>query len=133
MKKRLLLLFVVLFGMTACKKECPKCECDKCPEYNFPVEVVYEEKEKELKQILLDYGKKVYENDRWLNGNIEPSIYYMNLLDLETQKYDTSMFVNPVTGTRCDEQETKVEFVVREKTDKKTKYEFRVRLKCYFD
>lgn len=130
MKKKMLLCLCMMCLLTGCLKKDEKVEETPIDE---SVKLISEKKE-ELTNKLLEYGKMIYDNDYWLNGNIEPMVYYMTLSEMEERnKYDISMFYNPVTNKKCDKENTRIEFIVKEKTENKTKYEYNPVLDCDFE
>ncbi len=116
-------LIVLVFILMLCG-----CQDKKEENNNNDVDVKYEE----MKDKLIEYGKLIYENDQWLKGGIEPGTYYMNLRDMsERNNYDISMFINPLSNEKCDVDETRIEFIVKDTTtDEKTDYEFNPVLVC---
>lgn len=126
MKKIILALLLIV--LTGCSNDCPECEvCEPC---NNDEEIL-SAKAEELKNKLLEYGKLIYENDNWLNGNIEAGTYFMTLSEMsERNGYDISMFVNPITNETCDLENTRIEFIVESSTDTETQYSYNTVLDC---
>lgn len=127
MKKTLLIILILLFA-TGCGK------CETCEDCNKVLEEYKITTSKEvLENKLIEYGKLVYENDTWLKGGIEPRTYFMTLKELnERNGYDISMFVNPISKEVCNLENTRIEFIVEEKTQGETKYKFNAKLDCGF-
>ena len=126
--KKLLLIVIILLITAGCGK-CEECEdCQKVlEEYKIAIS------KETLENKLIEYGKLVYENDTWLKGGIEPRIYFMTLKELnERNGYDISMFVNPTSKEMCDLENTRIEFIVEEKTQGETIYKFNAKLDCGF-
>lgn len=129
--KKIFIISICLIALAGCNKKEKKEEVkvDETKEE----EKIIASKKSELEEKLLEYGKLVYENDTWLNGGIEPFTYFMTLKEMnERNKYDINMFVNPVTGESCNLDNTRVEFIVKEKTTDKTIYEWNTVLDCGF-
>lgn len=127
--KKIILMLLIAMMLVGCSQKCP--ECSSCEEQinNYKIE----QKEKELKDKLIEYGKLVYENDNWLKSGIDAGTYLMTLNELsERNNYDISMFVNPITGAACDKEKTRIEFILKEKADGNPKYEFNPVLDCGF-
>ena len=126
MKKVLLILITILL-LTGCSSK------NETTEEIITTKPVVDKKEKltEAENILLNYGKLIYENDTWTKGNVQVMTYHMSLKEMQDiNKYDISMFINPETGKQCDLEKTKIEFVVKSSTSTKTEYSFNPVVVC---
>lgn len=111
-----------------------KCECD-CNNFIVDNEMTDDEKKEdkylELINILTDYLEDIYNKDEWMNGGLETKSYTVTLEDLQKNGKDISMFVNPVTGEKCDLDKTYGRFIVLgELENGKTDYIYDVVLSC---
>ena len=109
-----------------------KCNCDIVnPNVDKTDIQIIEEKYNELNNKLFEYLEDIYNNDKWMNGNVEPGIYINTLDDLKNKGYDISMFVNPITKEQCDLKKTYGRFIILGTTeDGKTDYTYDTYLIC---
>ena len=86
----------------------------------------------EMENQLIKYGELVYVNEQWINEDAEPTTSFMTLKEMsEINKYDISMFVNPVTNKKCDLDKTKIIFTIKDVSDlNNIIYEFEPVLVC---
>ena len=109
-----------------------KCNCDADDSNLLDEDVsLLEKKYTELNSKLFDYLEDIYNDDEWMNGNVESGVYIVNLSDLKNKGYDISMFVNPITNKQCDLEKTYGRFIVLGiKEDGKTDYVFNTNVDC---
>ncbi len=112
MKKILLILITVLL-ITSCstKKETTE-------EIITTKRVVNkEEKLTEAENILLNYGKLIYETEEWQNINLEIKTYETSLREMnEVNGFDISAFNDYI---KCDIDTTKIQYIVEGKEEEK--------------
>lgn len=134
MKKIYLLITLICFISGCETKECPKCEeCQKCEKCSVDTEELTSY-EKNLEEILVKYGKEIFESNEFRNAELDPDIIYSVSLNSlrDIYGYDTSQFVHEITKNPCDGEYTAVEMIINEKRADGT-YDYRIRpiLRCY--
>jgi len=118
--KKYFIIFLLLFLLSGCDKKEQKIQEENDNKYE------------QMQEKLIEYGKLVYENDQWLNQDVDTITSVMTLKDLyERNHYDISMFVNPVTGEQCDLEKTKIVFILSgKKSDGTQNYKFEPYVDC---
>lgn len=112
MKKVLLILITILL-LTGCSSK------NETTEEIITTKPVVDKKEKltEAKNILLNYGKLIYETEEWQNVNLEIKTYETTLKEMnEVNGFDISAFNNYI---KCDVDTTKIQYIVEGKEEGK--------------
>ena len=85
----------------------------------------------ELYKHMIKYLNDIYNNDNWMNGEVEPSVNVVTLRELKEKGYDISMFINKKTNKLCDLDLTRGIFeIFGINEDGTTNYEYRFDYKC---
>ena len=112
MKKVLLILITILL-LTGCSSK------NETTEEIITTKPVVDKKEKltEAENILLNYGKLIYESEEWQNINLEIKTYETTLKEMnEVNGFDISAFNNYI---KCDVDTTKIQYIVEGKEEGK--------------
>ena len=112
MKKVLLILITILL-LTGCSSK------NETTEEIITTKPVVDKKEKltEAENILLNYGKLIYETEEWQNINLEIKTYETTLKKMnEVNGFDISAFNNYI---KCDVDTTKIQYIVEGKEEGK--------------
>lgn len=112
MKKVLLILITILL-LTGCSSK------NETTEEIITTKPVVDKKEKltEAENILLNYGKLIYETEEWKNVNLEIKTYETTLKEMnEVNGFDISAFNNYI---KCDVDTTKIQYIVEGKEEGK--------------
>ena len=112
MKKVLLILITILL-LTGCSSK------NETTEEIITTKPVVDKKEKltEAENILLNYGKLIYETEEWQNINLEIKTYETTLKEMnEGNGFDISAFNNYI---KCDVDTTKIQYIVEGKEEGK--------------
>ncbi|MCI7083713.1 MAG: hypothetical protein MR938_03315 [Tenericutes bacterium] len=112
MKKVLLILITILL-LTGCSSK------NETTEEIITTKPVVDKKEKltEAENILLNYGKLIYETEEWQNINLEIKTYETTLKEMnEVNGFDISAFNNYI---KCDVDTTKIQYIVEGKEEGK--------------
>lgn len=112
MKKVLLILITILL-LTGCSSK------NETIEEIITTKPVVDKKEKltEAENILLNYGKLIYETEEWQNVNLEIKTYETTLKEMnEVNGFDISAFNNYI---KCDVDTTKIQYIVEGKEEGK--------------
>lgn len=112
MKKVLLILITILL-LTGCSSK------NETTEEIITTKPVVDKKEKltEAENILLNYGKLIYETEEWQNVNLEIKTYETTLKEMnEVNGFDISAFNNYI---KCDVDTTKIQYIVEGKEEGK--------------
>ena len=106
------------------------CDCN-CKEPEKTEQEILEESYKELNNKLIEYLEDIYNNDKYINGGVEPNTYIVTLKEFKDRGYDISMFVNPSTGVACDLEKTFGRFIVIGETENgKTDFTYSTSINC---
>ena len=112
MKKVLLILITILL-LTGCSSK------NETTEEIITTKPVVDKKEKltEAENILLNYGRLIYETEEWQNVNLEIKTYETTLKEMnEVNGFDISAFNNYI---KCDVDTTKIQYIVEGKEEGK--------------
>ena len=112
MKKVLLILITILL-LTGCSSK------NETTEEIITTKPVVDKKEKltEAENILLNYGKLIYETEEWQNINLGIKTYETTLKEMnEVNGFDISAFNNYI---KCDVDTTKIQYIVEGKEEGK--------------
>ena len=112
MKKVLLILITILL-LTGCSSK------NETTEEIITTKPVVDKKEKltEAENILLNYGKLIYETEEWQNIYLEIKTYETTLKEMnEVNGFDISAFNNYI---KCDVDTTKIQYIVEGKEEGK--------------
>lgn len=115
--KKVLLLLLILICFTGCSK-CPVCEeCSSESAGENVKEIVYNQEE--LKSLLLQYGKLVYDKVDFKKMDTTTNVYYMTIKELyENNGYDITQFIK----NNCKLDTTKIEVTVIDRETSDIKY-----------
>ena len=105
MKKVLLILITILL-LTGCSSK------NETTEEIITTKPVVDKKEKltEAENILLNYGKLIYETEEWQNVNLEIKTYETTLKEMNVvNEFNISEFNNYI---KCDVYTTKIKYIV---------------------
>lgn len=126
MRKVLVALCIVIL-LSGCSNKCEKQEIKECEPKVCDNELKFAKSD--LEDVLVGYGKLIYENDIWLKEDLKVGTYYENIKDLyEVSNYDISMFID----NKCKLETTKIEFIVTS-INPKVEYKFNPVLDCKFE
>lgn len=92
----------------------------------------YEKEYKEMKSNLTEEAKKIFLTDEWIKGRVKEDTYTLTLKDLKQNlNLDISKYKNPETKKECDDEKSKIDFIVSRQTEPdKTNYTLNVTLVC---
>ena len=101
--KRVLTVFLVLFLLVGCNNKESKPE-DKKEQIKYLTKI-------EMNEKLFGYATEIYNNKTYTKVEKTNGEYFISLKNLkEKYNYDISMFLNPTTHEKCDQEKTGVSF-----------------------
>lgn len=115
--KKVLLLLLIFICFTGCSK-CPTCEeCSSESTKENIKEITYNQEE--LKSLLLQYGKFVYDEVDFKKMDTTTNVYYMTIKELyENNGYDITQFIK----NNCKLDTTKIEVKVIDRETSNIEY-----------
>lgn len=101
--KRVLTVFLILFLLVGCNNKESKPE-DKKEQIKYLTKI-------EMNEKLFGYATEIYNNKTYTKVEKTNGEYFISLKNLkEKYNYDISMFLNPTTHEKCDQEKTGVSF-----------------------